>query len=104
MMDFETETKYTPGWTLPDQSTTLESDFESVTSSIPTKIQTKPSKIDRVRPFNNNAGFHLVTNSGNTTSTTMEEEDEKNDFHKMTLEEQMQQYDEERDNYFARHV
>jgi len=82
------ETKYTPGWMLPDQATTLESDFGSITSSIPTKIQTKPSKIDRVRPFNDNAGFHCGF-------TTTEEKDEKNDFHTMTLEKQIQQYDEE---------
>ena len=79
-MDFETETKYTPGWTLPDQATTLELDFESVPSSIPTKIQTKPSKIDRVRLVNNN-----------TAAITKNHDD----VYEMTLEEQMQLYEDE---------
>ena len=59
------QTKSSPGLTLLDQSTNLESDFESISSTIPTKIQPKPSKIDLIGPFTDNAGFQLVTNSGN---------------------------------------
>ena len=50
----------------PDHTNLVESDSESVTSTIPTKNQNKPSKIDQLGPFIDNTGFHLVTNSGNT--------------------------------------
>ena len=60
------QSKYSPGLTLLDHTAPVESDSESVTSTIPTKNRNKPSKIDRVGPFTNNAGFHLVTHSGNT--------------------------------------
>ena len=63
-MDFQTKTS--PGLALLEQPTTLESDFESIASTITTKNRNKPSKIDRVGPFTDNAGFHLVTHSGNT--------------------------------------
>ena len=60
------QAKYVPGLTLPDHTAPVESDFESVTSTIPTKNRNKPSKIDQVGPFTDNAGFHLVTHRGNT--------------------------------------
>ena len=58
--------KYSLGLIFPDHTTPVESDSESITSTIPTKRQTKPSKIDQVGQVINNAGFHLVTNSGHT--------------------------------------
>ena len=57
------QTKYSPGLTLPDHTTPVESDFESITSTIPTKIQLKRSKNDPVRPVNNNDGYYLVSSS-----------------------------------------
>ena len=63
-MSFQTKT--TPALVLLEQPTTLESDFESIASTIPTKIQIKLSNIDLVGPFTDNAGFHLVTISGST--------------------------------------
>ena len=89
-MDFIT--KHTPGWTLPDQATTLESDFESVTSKIPNKIQTKPSKIDRVRPFKDNTQKDPAINISHGFSDTSDQVD----WNEMTFE----QYEEECDNYF----
>ena len=58
--------KITLGLIFPDHTNPVKSDSESVTSTIPTKNQTKPSKIDRLGPFVDNAGLHLLTNSGNT--------------------------------------
>ena len=52
--------------TLADLTTPVESDYKSVTSTIPTKNQLKPSKIDQVRLFQDNTGFHLVSSSNNT--------------------------------------
>mmetsp|Transcript_26990 Transcript_26990/g.30248 ORF Transcript_26990/g.30248 Transcript_26990/m.30248 type:complete len:185 (+) Transcript_26990:4409-4963(+) len=60
------QTKYSPGLTLPDHTAPVKSDSDSVTSTIPTKNRNKPSKIDRVGPLTDNAGFHLVTCRGNT--------------------------------------
>ena len=58
--------KISLGLIFPDHTNPVESDSELVTSTIPTKNQTKPSKIDQLGPFVDNSGFHLVTNSGNT--------------------------------------
>ena len=53
--------KSLPSLILPDRrSTPLESDSESIISTIPTKKQTKWSKNASVRPVNDNNGFHLV--------------------------------------------
>ena len=60
------QTKYSLGLIFPDDTTPVESDSESVTSTIPTKNQNKPSRIEQVGPFIDNAGFRLVTNSGTT--------------------------------------
>ena len=88
-MGFQTNT---PGWTLPDQATTLESDFESVTSNIPTKFQTKPSKIDRVRPFNNSTQKDQDINISHGFSDTSDQ-----DYWNETT---FEQYEEECDRYF----
>ena len=58
--------KITLGLIFLDHMNPVESDSESVTSTIPIKNRTKPSKIDRLGPFVDNAGFHLVTNSSTT--------------------------------------
>ena len=63
-MGFQTKTP--PGLALLVQPTTIESDSEFIASTIPTQNRNKPSKIDHVGPFTDNAGFHLVTHSGNT--------------------------------------
>ena len=60
------QTNIPQGLTLADLTTPVESDSESVISTIPTKSQLKPSKIDVVRPFQDNTGFHLVSSSNNT--------------------------------------
>ena len=62
--------KYSLGLILSDHTTPVEPGSESVTSTIPTKRQNKPSKIDRVGQVIDNAGFQLVTNSGNTQPKT----------------------------------
>ena len=54
------------GMTLVGFTTPVESDSESVTSTISTKNQFKPSQIDQLRPINNNDGYHLVSSSSNT--------------------------------------
>ena len=61
IMDFHTN--FSPSLALPDISKTSESDFESIDSTIPTKNQTKRSTNTSVRPFTDNARFHLVTSS-----------------------------------------
>ena len=60
------QTKYSPGLTLPDHTTPVESDSKSFTLTIPTKIQLKRSKNDPVRPVNNNDGYHVISSSNNT--------------------------------------
>jgi len=55
------QSTFAPSLTLPDRSTPLESDSESVTSAILTKNQLKRSKNDQVRLVNNNNGYHLVS-------------------------------------------
>jgi len=60
------QSTFAPSLTLPDRSTPLESDSESVTSAILTKNQLKRSKNDQVRLVNNNDGYHLVSSSSNT--------------------------------------
>ena len=56
--------KYLLGLIFPDHTNPVESDSKSVTSTTLTKLQYKPSKIDRISQFIDNAGFHLVINSG----------------------------------------
>ena len=60
------KTKYSLGLIFPDDTAPVEPDFESVTSTIPTKNQNKPPRIEQVGPFIDYAGFRLVTNSGTT--------------------------------------
>jgi len=60
------QSTFAPSLTLPDRSTPLESDSESVTSAILTKNQLKRSKNDQVRLINNNNGYHLVSSSSST--------------------------------------
>ena len=59
VMDFQT--KYIPSLTLLDQTARLESDSESVTSTILTKNQFKQFKNDSVRPVDKNDVYHLVS-------------------------------------------
>ena len=65
------QTKYPPSFTVPDQSTPLESDSKPVTSTILTKNQLKRSKNAQVRLVNNNNEYHLVSSSSNTQSKIM---------------------------------
>ena len=60
------QSTFAPSLTLPDRSTPLESDSESITSTIPTKNQLKRSKNAQVRLVNNNDEYHLVSSSSNT--------------------------------------
>ena len=56
-------TKYLPGPTLLDQNEPLDSDSDSVTSTIPTNSHLKRSTTDPVRPSITNDGYQLVSSS-----------------------------------------